>query len=155
MARVEIDESSSSDSNDRMPSPIDHGEASNEYLDSVPERRKKYPLEGRIREEKIKKFRTADSTQSTLTKETLLPLLDYPECRRVKIYPTAPKDSNPYSSHWLYRVLFPSFSVRNRLTRPSILYFGPRFIRDCPRPTDSVRVVSSAGDLLPLDGSRF
>lgn len=87
--------SGSNDSNgpgDREASPLDSGANLSGHLDPGFERRKKYPLEGQIREEKVKKLRTADDTQSTLTEETLLPLLNYPHCRKVKIYPTKPKD---------------------------------------------------------------
>lgn len=53
---------------------------------------KKHPLEGQIREEKIKKLRTADTTCSILTEESLLPLLDYPHCRKVRLYLARPQD---------------------------------------------------------------
>lgn len=95
MARVEIDESGSSDtsnSSDRVPAPVDPGEASSRRSSSDPEKKEKTPSRRSNREEKIRKLRTADGTKSTLTEEALLPLLNYPECRKVKIYPTKPKD---------------------------------------------------------------
>lgn len=72
--------------------PIDSDAALNTRLVFESDRKKKYPLEGRIKEEKVKKLRTAEETQSNLTEETLLPLLNYPHCRKFKIYPTKPKD---------------------------------------------------------------
>lgn len=100
MVRVDLEESNSNesnssdtiDSNERAPSPVDPEAASSKHLGLSCEKRKKHPLEGQIREEKIRKLRSADGTQSTLTEENLLPLLNYPECRRVKIYPAKPKD---------------------------------------------------------------
>lgn len=93
MVRVELGESRSSEtneSNSQAPD-VETDASSSERSDSKP-KKKKYPLEGQIREEKVCKLRTAEATKSTLTEETLLPLISYHQCRKVHIFMAEPKD---------------------------------------------------------------
>lgn len=85
------DSRGSSDSTEGAPMPVELDATSSQRI-RLDSEGKKYPLEGQIKEEKAKNFRSAESTRSTLTDEALLSLLNYPHCRKVQIYPAKSKD---------------------------------------------------------------